>query len=650
MFDERSLSRGIRALAAALPLLVAGCSDGVVPGYMAIPPVDPALPPAAALILEAPVELSSGPVPDAGAFKARLVRVRRPVGDGFAGRLVAVFGLGVGPSVADFDGTTHAARDLFVTRSDDDGLTWSPPEDLSGTADLWSRTVDHDGDPGTPAAPYHGDVGRAALCAVDERVLVAWTSRYVPSGAQGAVVYPEAGGIEVPYACVYATVSSDAGETWSAPQRLGDGVRDAASLMAHGSSAGFALVWQEDPRGLQPGEGEGPGDGGSGAHVTQGTDIWFSSIRAAQVNAGGTLSAPARLTDNFLEIGTDGLESGDAGASRPNVRLVGGTAVLVYEETKGRDAAAFGDTGKYVRYHLLPSFTDPSTDPTRKVGWILSDPEENGRRARVLAQGTPGPETGMRLVVLWRQGTQDQGGPADIVMRVGHVREGVPSSNGLWPEDMLPAVASHCTTRSGAAASAPGINLSSAQGPGAETGDDPDEDARAHRGILRGDTLIMAYAYTPSWWFATFTDQATYDLVLRRSFDGGATWEGTRNLSSLADGNLVVMEPRLVATPSSSDPEEPQDPAVLYVTWVVADKNLLDPTLGITPRDILLTRSTDLASTFEPPVVLAGGPECQAEPQLVLAPHGLSGYAVWMEEAADGAVEVVFRCAWAPPP
>jgi hypothetical protein len=48
--------------------------------------------------------------------------------------------------------------------------------------------------------------------------------------------------------------------------------------MAGDSAAGFMMVWQEDPEGLRPGQGLGPGEGWSGAVVNGQTDLWYSYI------------------------------------------------------------------------------------------------------------------------------------------------------------------------------------------------------------------------------------------------------------------------------------------------------------------------------------------------------------------------------------
>ena len=42
--------------------------------------------------------------------------------------------------------------------------------------------------------------------------------------------------------------------------------------------AGCVVTWQEDPDGIRPGEGEGPGEGWSGAVAHHQTDTWYSYI------------------------------------------------------------------------------------------------------------------------------------------------------------------------------------------------------------------------------------------------------------------------------------------------------------------------------------------------------------------------------------
>jgi len=67
---------------------------------------------------------------------------------------------------------------------------------------------------------------------------------------------------------------------WRKPERLTSGVRDAYYTAIDGAEgAGFGIVWQEDPDGLRPGAGEGPGEGWSGAVANHKTDMWYSFIR-----------------------------------------------------------------------------------------------------------------------------------------------------------------------------------------------------------------------------------------------------------------------------------------------------------------------------------------------------------------------------------
>ena len=69
---------------------------------------------------------------------------------------------------------------------------------------------------------------------------------------------------------------------WAKAERLTSGVRD-ANLPAVDCAigAGCIMTWQEDPEGLRPGTGLGPGEGWSGAVANGKTDIWYSYISYA---------------------------------------------------------------------------------------------------------------------------------------------------------------------------------------------------------------------------------------------------------------------------------------------------------------------------------------------------------------------------------
>jgi hypothetical protein len=221
-------------------------------------------------------------------------------------------------------GTSIGEHDAFAALSLDDGATWKR-SNLSQSSDLSSFTL-RDGH------PYPGDAHYVTVAVADEKVLVAFLSKYCVggdasytlddtekealaaflevdvedlylndifgvAGSQGSVDYtalgfPEVG--ELPYSCVWAARGTlepvdaegnydETGEyhniIWRKAERLTSGRRDANRLEIAGvSGAGFIMVWQEDPEGLRPGQGLGPGEGWSGAIVNQKTDIWYSHI------------------------------------------------------------------------------------------------------------------------------------------------------------------------------------------------------------------------------------------------------------------------------------------------------------------------------------------------------------------------------------
>ena len=66
---------------------------------------------------------------------------------------------------------------------------------------------------------------------------------------------------------------------WFKPERLTSGRRDVyIPVLGSARGAGFAIAWQEDPSGLRPGKGKGPGEGWSGAITNHKSDMWYSYI------------------------------------------------------------------------------------------------------------------------------------------------------------------------------------------------------------------------------------------------------------------------------------------------------------------------------------------------------------------------------------
>jgi hypothetical protein len=232
----------------------------------------------------------------------------------------------------------HGERDAFGAVSLDDGATWKRTN-LSKSADLSSfkikdgkKWVPYPGDVGRTSAASDGNKvliawvsrycggGSPNYAMTDElRETVAGILGLDPdkctdldpanpeetfdssclyledgfgvAGSQGSSDladegYPAVG--VLPYACVWtargvlnppADENSPSIFTWFKAERLTSGVRDAnrpEAVCVKG--AGCVVTWQEDPDGIRPGEGEGPGEGWSGAIAHHQTDTWYSYI------------------------------------------------------------------------------------------------------------------------------------------------------------------------------------------------------------------------------------------------------------------------------------------------------------------------------------------------------------------------------------
>jgi hypothetical protein len=83
---------------------------------------------------------------------------------------------------------------------------------------------------------------------------------------------------------------------WFKPERLTSGRRDVyIPMVGSARGAGFAIAWQEDPSGLRPGKGKGPGEGWSGAITNHKSDMWYSYITYDDFNI---------VDENFVPGGT----------------------------------------------------------------------------------------------------------------------------------------------------------------------------------------------------------------------------------------------------------------------------------------------------------------------------------------------------------
>lgn len=519
-------------------------------------------------------------------------------------------------------------QNIYVRYSLDDGATWAVPRLLSHDAagaptggalvrarDALGFVADNDKPsifaPPTTAGPAVVIVWNSAYCPQDPAAATAGS--YV-NPVQGAGDFDGDGVPDRPFHCVWTATSVDPGlAAWDVRQ-LTNGTRDAIGEVVAGNATGtaYALAWQEDPAGLQPGEAEGRGDGGMGSHVTGGTNIWYTH---AAMPSGASLRANiVQLSDNNV------LGSGQPGASRPNLQISGSTAAVAYEES----SCPGGNGGKCIIYHSFPV----ASHDTDAAGTIVSDVTRHARRVRFVLQGAAAAGTSsLRMIMLWRESPSAvSAAPADIVLRRGRVDTlARPGSTGFLASDLL-AEATQAMT---AVASVGG-------------------NANAHRAILRGDFVALAYDLTPDMDGAnaekTDVPTANYNLFVTRSTDGAAPgrWSAPLNLSGLASPAITVVEPRLVPTPGTvvnpltgvPDAGDTQDGNVLYVAYATESNTLVGQ-----PGRVYVSRSTDQGATFEPFVPVSARTSGQSEAQLRPTPDGSSAAIVWMEEQAPGDVD-----------
>jgi hypothetical protein len=522
-------------------------------------------------------------------------------------------------------------ENVYVKYSFDEGASWSAPVLLSkdaANAPTGGQTITTKGD-----YIFTVDNNKPNIFAPPTtsgpKVVVTWTSAYCPanpaattnsgaytSAAQGQSALVSGGNVDHPFYCMWvATTTDPALGSWTTTQ-LTNGTRDAIGdvITGNATGTGYALAWQEDPAGLKPGEAEGPGDGGSGATVTPGTNIWYSYS--------ATPSGTTFRTNIKQASGNNSPATGQPGASRPNLSMSGNTAVLAYEET----ACPGGSTGKCIRYHNFtynaPTFsTVPGSEG--EAGAIVSDVTKNARRVRFVLQGaTAAPTSNLRTLLLWRESVaaDGEGAPADIVIRRGLANASASGSSGFTAADILAAAPQNLTN-----VAVTGAN------------------ANAHRALIRNGFIALAYDLTPSMNGANAKisnpTTANYNLFLTRSTDSGATWESARNLSNVTNIAMRVVEPRIVATPGTiinpitgvADAGDTQNTNVFYLAYAT-EKN--DATAAA--DRVYVSRTTDQGATFEPFVPVSSVTAGQSEAQLRSMPDGSAVGVLWMQEQTLG--------------
>jgi hypothetical protein len=241
---------------------------------------------------------------------------------------------------------------------------------------------------------------------------------------------------------------------------------------------------------------------------------------------------------------------------------------------------------------------------------------ENARRPRFIIQGKKAATDAASntiMLILYKEGEQGSGRPSDIMLRRVVVPEGQ-IGNPYHPENIVcnlweTALNGQTVCVDGAQNMSTVLPTATTDSQGDPTSEDPYgavkvvqweqtvdtlswpsgvnryEDARAHRGAIMGDFIVMGYSYTPNW-AAYRNGNDKYDFFIRRSFDGGLTWttdpngagvtncdtftdpvskektevctfyaagafEQARNLSQLPNSKSSVIEPRIVKAPGT---------------------------------------------------------------------------------------------------
>ena len=655
------------------------------------------------------------------------------------GALVAVYGQeqSVGQQVYDLKArATRNPWDLVVQFSTDEGDTWSAPVNFDNTAVQSSALgiiedtgapplfpaghpdegyVDLASDPRTVA--YPGDSDKPQSFNAGNNIVVTFNTTYCPEDpvmfpgeSQRFAVYLSLNGITIPYSCLYVTRMQWNPATQSLrpigpggvpyiTERVTSGIRSVKQDVPINQTPGFVAVWQEDPLGLQLGNADGPGDGASGANTTGGTDVWYMYLDTNNNSTpdfvANSWSVPVRLTRNQERFGDlegpnrtshgPGLyEDGRAAASRANVRLIGRRVLVAWEERKSTTGI---DDGKYVRYHSFPEFTDLSGLPIN--GCIISKPDENGRRVRILTQPLSSGPTG--VVFIYKLGDYAQGGPSDIMMRraVGgydpiHIQPPVDTEiTGDYGERCRAHISNSDDDTIGddelmddplndiryGSLHLRAMNLSGTENyldppgtaPDVGTGVNPFEDALAHRGLLKGNRVVIGYSHVPDQArFQFLDDSIPYNFYIRSSQDGGQTWSPAVNVSQLtAESGVSVREPRIVGTagsgPGCADPQNPLNPAdctnpdVFYFGFgTQTNVNNFEQPVDV---DIFMGVSQDAGRSYSAIQaitagdILNGNPDDEEdlETQMKVRPDGLRAYVVWTGTPPGGPDNADFR-------
>lgn len=265
-------------------------------------------------------------------------------------------------------GGDRYAHDVYAAVSYDEGLTWKR-KNISRTSRKSSFTLPN-------GVEYPGDSERQDLAVAGNFVMVTWVDKFCRSGnpwdmadaddlyqvtgPQKSVDYLDVHGDDDPrpdlgvrpFSCVWSARGvlemdperPNYGEiVWYKAEQLSTARRDAYRNFTAAvdpipdnsdnglldGTGGFAVSWQEDPKGLKTGKGRGPGAGMSGACVNHKTDVWYSYLNWSDF---------AAVDPDFIQ--SDGTGDGDpTGGEDGNAEYLctglGGDCTYVYDPEVG---------------------------------------------------------------------------------------------------------------------------------------------------------------------------------------------------------------------------------------------------------------------------------------------------------------------------
>ena len=300
---------------------------------------------------------------------------------------------------------------------------------------------------------------------------------------------------------------------------------------------------------------------------------------------------------------------------------------------------------------------------------------ENARRPRFIIQGKSAAiagkdadEKGTVMVMVYKMGEDGKGRPSDIYMHrweVSSLDKGNPYQTKFMVDEIVNissvSITDFDTGELGLDENDERSESSKGEGLKVLHWDqteenfqdnsftNPYDDARAHRGILKGDMLAIAYDWTPNW-AAARNGNDIFNLYVRRSFDGGKSFttnpngtgvehintyktqlgdgtgsedrdyepkvvetsfygpglfEPARNLSQLTNNKESVIEPRLVGPPptitnSSGGTylEDINNKNVYWVTFGTSTNPGKNSTEDKEPMDLYYSYTDDFGDTY----------------------------------------------------